>query len=106
MRDMKKKMDAEEMLIVHKPALQPDPDRAGRGPGAARVPALDSEELALLTRRLAAARDPKEKKGLLGQIQRRFGNEKAAQALHDMREPPGDDDMKPRPPAGPKKDKA
>ena len=104
MRDQRKKPDPEEMLIVHRPALHPDPDKAGRGPAANTE--LEREELGQLTRRLAAERDPEEKQKLMARIQGRFGNEKAAQVVRELREQAGDDDSQPRPPARPKRGKA
>jgi hypothetical protein len=96
--DLKRKIDAEEMLVVHKPALKPDPGKSGRERGdAAPIPAT-AEELELMQKRLAQAKDAREKRRLLAEIQRRFGNEKAGQAIQELRQG-GDDDAPPPPPS-------
>ena len=93
MRELKKKPDAQEMLIVHKPPLKADPDKSGRDRGdAARVPAA-AEELELMRKKLSQAKDPREKRHLLTEIQRRFGNEKAGQMIQEVRQ--GGDDAPP-----------
>ncbi len=85
MRELKKKPDAQEMLVVHKPAQKPDPDKSGREGGeSARLPAK-TEELELMRKRLAQAKDSREKRQLLAEIQRRFGNEKAAELIQGVR---------------------
>jgi hypothetical protein len=94
-RELKKKLDAQEMLIVHKPPLKPDPDKSGRERGgSARVPAM-AEELELMRKRLSQARDPGEKRRLLAEIQRRFGNEKAGQMIQEVRQGTDDDALPP-----------
>jgi hypothetical protein len=90
-RELKKKPDAQEMLIVHKPPLKGDPDKSGRERGgSARVPAM-AEELEIMRKKLSQARDPREKRHLLAEIQRRFGNEKAGQLIQEVRQG-GDED--------------
>ncbi len=85
MRELKKKPDAQEMLVVHKPAQKPDPDKSGREHGdSARLPAM-AEELELMRKRLSLAKDSRAKRQLLAEIQRRFGNEKAAQLVQGVR---------------------
>jgi hypothetical protein len=92
-RELKKKQDAQEMLIVHKPPLKADPDKAGRERGdPARVPAM-TEELELLRKRLSLAKDHREKRQLLAEIQRRFGNDKAGQMIQEARQ--GEEDTPP-----------
>jgi hypothetical protein len=108
MREPRKKSETEEMLVVHKQALKPDPNKAGRHRGEMqRVPGLEREELAILKKRMSRATDPSEKRDLLGQIQRKFGNEKAAEVVRDLRKKAPKDDLSPKPKAaGPKKGKA
>jgi hypothetical protein len=99
-RELKKKLDAQEMLVVHKPPLKADPDKSGREPAdALRAPAM-AEELELMRRRLSEARDPKEKRHLVAEIQRRFGNEKAGQMIQEVRL--GGEGEAPPPPEKPK----
>lgn len=78
----RKRPEGDELLIVHGAAKAVDPGKSGldRGPtaGARRVPALDKEELEVMKRRFAAARDPAEQRALLVEVQRKFGNEQAA----------------------------
>lgn len=97
MRELKKKPDAQEMLIVHKPPLKADPDKAGRDRDAARVPAM-AEELDLMKRKLSLAKDPREKRQIMAEIQRRFGNDKAGQMIQEARQ--GGDDAPPAPRKG------
>jgi hypothetical protein len=93
MKELKKKPDT-EMLIVHKPPMKADPDKAGReGGDHAQVRAM-TEELEVMRKRLAQARDAGEKRRLIAEIQRRFGNEKAAQLVHEARHG-GEDDVPP-----------
>lgn len=96
MREFKKKAD-EEMLIVHKAAMRPDPDRLGRSrTDSSRAPALEQQELELLKARVSLAKDSLEKRNLIAQIQRKFGNEMALEVVREMREQSGGDDLKPK----------
>lgn len=97
MRENRRHPD-EEMLIVHKSSTKPDPDKVGRARGAAH--AQNREELEHLKRRAAKTTDPTLKRELLLRIQREFGNDKAAEVLHELRLPGADDDVKGRPKPG------
>lgn len=107
MKEAKKKADTEEMLVTHKPAKAPDPDKDGRNPGGgARARAQEKEEFDMFKKRLGSTAGAAEKREILSEIQRRFGNDKAAQVVKEMRLHE-DDDMAPKPkPKGPDKDKA
>jgi hypothetical protein len=91
-RELKKKPDAQEMLIVHKPPLKADPDKLGRDRDLARAPAM-AEELELMKKKLSLAKDPRDKRQILAEIQRRFGNDKAGQMIQEVRQ--GGDDAPP-----------
>lgn len=105
MREAKKKTDAGELLATRKPAAKSDPDMAGRDRGGMRAPALDKEEFDLMKKRLASAKGAGEKRDVLAEIQRRFGNDKAGQVVKEMRLNE-DDDMPSRPkPKAPGKEK-
>jgi len=97
MRELKRKAD-EEMLIVHKQPEQPDPDKSGRARGGPFAAAPGGEELASLGARLRAAADASEKRELLAEIQRRFGNEAAKRVVRDAREMSKTDDGSSPPP--------
>lgn len=86
MREPKKKNEAEVLLAAAKPAGKAEASKAGRDPGGAGkvTPALENEEFNLMKKRLAAAQGG-EKRGILAEIQRRFGNEKAAQVVKELR---------------------
>src|SRR5436190_7968860 len=102
MHEDHKKHD-EEMLIVHKPGPAPDPKKVG-GPAPAgpmpRAASLDAQELDLLKKQLSMTKDLAVRRALVAQIQDKFGNDKAAEVVRELRlSAHGDDDAPARPPA-------
>ena len=89
----RKKTEAEEMLVVHKAAKAAEPDKSGRdrGAGPRRSAALEKEELDVLKKRFAAAKHADDKRSVLAEVQRKFGNEKAASLVKEARRK--DDDL-------------
>lgn len=102
-REDQKRHD-EEMLLVHKPGAAADPKKVGgmaraaaEGPAAAKAPraaSLDKQELDLMKKQIGMTKDPAARRELLGQIQHKFGNEKAGEVVRELRLQPTDDDVK------------
>ena len=88
MKELKKRpSEADEMLITHKPALAPDPDKVGKHAAAPMgLAAREGEALQALTLQLANSKDKRKRKALLESIQKNFGNEAASRAIRDAGE--------------------
>ena len=85
MRDREKKKD-DEMLVTHQP--QPDPEQEGRQPTPTIAEQLAGASLEEMTARLKATSRAGERAEILAEIQRRFGNEAAEQAVSGARTEP------------------
>jgi hypothetical protein len=85
MRDRTKKKD-DEMLISHAP--QPEPEQEGREPTPTIAEQLAGATLEEMTARLKATSRASERAEILMEIQRRFGNEAAEQAVSGARAEP------------------
>jgi hypothetical protein len=85
----------DEMLVVHKLPAKPDPNKLARSRGAAApAVAVEREQLELLKRRARAATDPAIQRDIVAKIQRDFGNDKAAELLHELQ--PDQPSVRPR----------
>lgn len=82
MRDRDKKKD-DEMLVTHQP--QPEPELEGREPTPTLAEELAGASLEEMTARLNATSRAGERAEILAEIQRRFGNEAAEQAVTGAR---------------------
>lgn len=80
---VRKEGEGDEMLVVHKAAKAPAPAKSEAA--ARRVPALDQIEFEVSRKRFMAARNAQEKQALLAEVQRKFGNEKAAELVKARR---------------------
>jgi hypothetical protein len=85
MRDREKKKD-DEMLVTHAP--QPEPEQEGREPTPTIAAELAGVTLKEMTARLKATSRASERAEILMEIQRRFGNEAAEQAVAGERAEP------------------
>ena len=96
MKELRRKAPEDEMLVVHKPGTRPEPDKSGRDRGViARTPDLDKGDLELMRRKLSLARNAREKRLLLAEIQRKFGNERASHLIHELTSPTDPEKEKP-----------
>lgn len=82
MRDREKKKD-DEMLVTHTP--EADPEQEGREPTPTIVEELAGATLEEMTARLKATSRAADRAEILMEIQRRFGNEAAEQAVTGAR---------------------
>jgi|GEM_PF-2803412 len=104
-----RKQSDEELLIVHKPGPKPDPKKVGAvAAPLPRAASLDKQEVELLKKQLSLSKDPAVRRELVSQIQAKFGNDKAADVVRELRLKPADDDpmQKANRGSGPKKGKA
>ena len=93
MKELKKKPN-QEMLIVHKSANMPDPSITGRKP--VDIPfggiLVDRQDFEMMKKQTTQVKNPSERRVLIVQIQKRFGNDKAMEVIRELRGTSSDDE--------------
>ncbi len=105
-REDKKRHD-DDLLVTHKPATAPSPDKLAHN----RAPAaMQREELELMRKQVHATTDAAARRELIARMQQRFGNDKTNAVVRELRRehPEHPDDTLPgrSAPAAAKKGKA
>ncbi len=81
-REDKKRHD-DDLLVTHKPATAPSPDKLAHN--RAPAPAMQREELELMRKQVLRTTDAAARRELIARMQQRFGNDKTNEVVRELR---------------------